>query len=100
MTDNKPVISMEVDRIAFILTRGGWPEAVGEENEKYALLRSIARNISTMKKLYVMSFRSGWRKKSFRESWRSISKTHLPKRWCLMKRRKPRMIRERKQISF
>lgn len=67
-----------IDRIAFILTRGGWPEAVGEENEKYALkrvynyldavaeqdmsriddvernpdrvyalLRSIARNIST-----------------------------------------------------
>jgi predicted AAA+ superfamily ATPase len=69
---------MTIDRIAFILTRGGWPEAVGEENEKYALkmvynyldavteqdmsriddvernpdrvyalLRSIARNIST-----------------------------------------------------
>lgn len=69
---------VNVDRIAFILTRGGWPEAVGEENEKYALkmvynyldavadqdmsriddvernpdrvyalLRSIARNIST-----------------------------------------------------
>ncbi len=69
---------MTTERIAYILTRGGWPEAVGEENEKYALkmvydyldavayqdmsriddvernpdrvyalLRSIARNIST-----------------------------------------------------
>lgn len=28
---------MTIERIAFILTRGGWPEAVGEENEKYAL---------------------------------------------------------------
>ncbi|MCL2052243.1 MAG: DUF4143 domain-containing protein [Lachnospiraceae bacterium] len=67
-----------IDKIAFILTRGGWPEAVNEKNEKYALrmvyhyldavanqdisriddiernsdrvyalLRSIARNIST-----------------------------------------------------
>ena len=69
---------LSIEQIAFILTRGGWPEAVGEENEKYALhmvynyldavanqdmsridgvernpdrvyalLRSIARNIST-----------------------------------------------------
>ena len=67
-----------IEKIGFILTRGGWPEAVCEENEKYALrmvynyvdavanqdmsriddvernpdrvyalLRSIARNIST-----------------------------------------------------
>jgi predicted AAA+ superfamily ATPase len=69
---------LSIEEIAFILTRGGWPEAVNEENEKYALrmvynyldavanqdmsridevernpdriyalLRSIARNIST-----------------------------------------------------
>ena len=69
---------LSIEKIAFILTRGGWPEAVNEENEKYAkqmvynyvdavanqdisriddvernpgrvyaLLRSIARNIST-----------------------------------------------------
>jgi len=69
---------MTIERIAFTLTRGGWPEAVEEDNEKYAqemvynyldavahqdmskiddvernpdrvyaLLRSIARNIST-----------------------------------------------------
>lgn len=72
------VSQMNIERIAFVLTRGGWPEAVREENEKYALkmvdnyldavahqdmsqignverspdrvyalLRSIARNIST-----------------------------------------------------
>ena len=28
---------MTIECIAFILTRGGWPEVVGEENEKYAL---------------------------------------------------------------
>ncbi len=69
---------VDVEEIAFILTRGGWPEAVAEENESYALkmvynyldavahqdiseidnvsrnpdrvyalLRSVARNIST-----------------------------------------------------
>ena len=69
---------LSIEKIAFILTRGGWPEAVAEENERYALqmvynyldavanhdmsridevernpdrvyalLRSIARNIST-----------------------------------------------------
>lgn len=69
---------ISIERTAFILTRGGWPEAVGEKNEQYALqmvynyldsvahqdmsridevkrnpdrvyalLRSIARNIST-----------------------------------------------------
>ena len=69
---------LSIEKVAFILTRGGWPEAVNEENEKYArqmvynyvdavvnqdisriddiernpdrvyaLLRSIARNIST-----------------------------------------------------
>jgi Predicted ATPase (AAA+ superfamily) len=69
---------LSIERVAFILTRGGWPEAVNEKNEKYALrmvynyldavanqdmsriddvernpdrvyalLRSIARNIST-----------------------------------------------------
>ena len=69
---------LSIEQIAFILTRGGWPEAVNEKNEKYALrmvynyldavanhdmsridevernpdrvyalLRSIARNIST-----------------------------------------------------
>ena len=69
---------LSIEKIAFILTRGGWPEAVNEENEKYALrmvynyldavanqdmsriddvernpdrvyalLRSIARNVST-----------------------------------------------------
>ncbi|NLC69094.1 MAG: DUF4143 domain-containing protein [Clostridiaceae bacterium] len=37
---------LTIERIAIILTRGGWPEAVVEENEKYALLRSISRNIS------------------------------------------------------
>jgi predicted AAA+ superfamily ATPase len=69
---------LSIEKIAFILARGGWPEAINEENEKYALrmvynyldavanqdmsriddvkrnpdrvyalLRSIARNIST-----------------------------------------------------
>ena len=69
---------LSIEKAAFILTRGGWPEAVNEKNEKYALrmvynyldavanqdmskidqvernpdrvyalLRSIARNIST-----------------------------------------------------
>ncbi|MCL2695845.1 MAG: DUF4143 domain-containing protein [Clostridiales bacterium] len=69
---------LSIEKIAFILTRGGWPEAVNEKNEKYALrmvynyldavanqdmsridevernpdrvyalLRSIARNVST-----------------------------------------------------
>ena len=69
---------LSIEKLAFILTRGGWPEAVNETNEKYAsrmvfnyldavanqdisridgvernpdrvyaLLRSIARNIST-----------------------------------------------------
>jgi predicted AAA+ superfamily ATPase len=28
---------LPIDKIAYILTRGGWPEAVGEKNEKYAL---------------------------------------------------------------
>ncbi|GHU66486.1 ATPase AAA [Clostridia bacterium] len=28
---------LSIERIAYILTRGGWPEAVGEGNEKYAL---------------------------------------------------------------
>jgi predicted AAA+ superfamily ATPase len=72
------VSKLSIEQIAFILTRGGWPEAVGEKNEKYALrmvynyldsvanqdmsaiddvernpdrvyalLRAIARNIST-----------------------------------------------------
>ena len=69
---------LSIEKLAFILTRGGWPEAVNEENKKYALrmvynyldavanydmsriddvernpnrvyalLRSIARNVST-----------------------------------------------------
>ncbi|MDR1589444.1 MAG: DUF4143 domain-containing protein [Oscillospiraceae bacterium] len=28
---------LSIEQIAFILTRGGWPEAVNEKNEKYAL---------------------------------------------------------------
>ncbi|MCL2152763.1 MAG: DUF4143 domain-containing protein [Oscillospiraceae bacterium] len=77
-TDMFDESELSIEKIAFILTRGGWPEAVGEENEKYAvhmvynyvdavanqdmsridnvernpdrvyaLLRSVARNIST-----------------------------------------------------
>jgi predicted AAA+ superfamily ATPase len=34
MSDENP---LPIERIAYILTRGGWPEAVVEKNEKYAL---------------------------------------------------------------
>lgn len=29
--------NLSVEQIAFILTRGGWPEAIGEKNQQYAL---------------------------------------------------------------